>query len=126
MPVISYSWRSIIRGLIAVKEGMIWRVGDGGQINMWIDPRIREALLEGHSHHGITLFLQRFRVTGRLDPHTGGWDAELIHDLFWEEDVQTYLIYPNQARQGGYVLEDRVRAEPALSIGVIELSARTS
>jgi hypothetical protein len=28
-PGISYSWRSIVSGLKAVKEGMIWRVGDG-------------------------------------------------------------------------------------------------
>jgi hypothetical protein len=37
-PGISYSWRSIVRGVQALKDGLIWRVGDGTQINIWLDP----------------------------------------------------------------------------------------
>ena len=37
-PGISYSWRSIVRCVQALKEGLIWRVGDGSQINIWLDP----------------------------------------------------------------------------------------
>jgi hypothetical protein len=33
-PGISYSWRSIIRGIQALKKGIIWRVGDGEQIRI--------------------------------------------------------------------------------------------
>jgi hypothetical protein len=36
-PGISYSWRSIVRGIKALKVGMIWRVGDGSRINTWLD-----------------------------------------------------------------------------------------
>uniref|UniRef100_A0A8I6XTR8 Reverse transcriptase domain-containing protein n=1 Tax=Hordeum vulgare subsp. vulgare TaxID=112509 RepID=A0A8I6XTR8_HORVV len=32
---ISYSWRSILQGLDVVKQGYIWRVGDGTSINIW-------------------------------------------------------------------------------------------
>ena len=39
-PGISYSWRSIIRGVRALKNGLVWRVGDGTQINIWLDPWI--------------------------------------------------------------------------------------
>lgn len=28
-PGISYTWRSIVRGLKALEKGMIWRVSDG-------------------------------------------------------------------------------------------------
>jgi len=29
---ISYTWRSILKGiLVLIKEGMIWRIGDGGR-----------------------------------------------------------------------------------------------
>jgi len=39
-PGISYSWRSLIRGLKALNNGLIWRVGDGTNINIWTDPWI--------------------------------------------------------------------------------------
>ena len=39
-PGISYSWRSLIRGLKALNDGLIWRVGDGTNINIWTDPWI--------------------------------------------------------------------------------------
>jgi hypothetical protein len=57
---ISYSWRSIVRGLEAIKEGIIWRVGNGDDINMWVDPWIPRARLEGRSLHGRTLSSQEF------------------------------------------------------------------
>jgi hypothetical protein len=36
----SYSWRSIVRGIQALKEGLIWRVGNGEKLNIWLDPWI--------------------------------------------------------------------------------------
>ena len=43
-PGISYSWRSIVRGLQALKEGLIWRVGDGSQINIWLDHWVQNVV----------------------------------------------------------------------------------
>jgi hypothetical protein len=34
----SYTWRSIMQGLEVLKKGVIWRVGDGQQIDIWKDP----------------------------------------------------------------------------------------
>ena len=55
-PGISYSWRDIVRCVQALKEGLIWRVGDGSQINIWLDPSPMDsgwsyetALSLGHS-----------------------------------------------------------------------------
>jgi hypothetical protein len=36
-PGISYSWRSIIREIQSLKRGLIWRVGDGNNIDIWRD-----------------------------------------------------------------------------------------
>ena len=36
--VISYTWRSILKGIVVLKEGMIWRIGDGEGIDMWKGP----------------------------------------------------------------------------------------
>jgi hypothetical protein len=36
----SYSWRSIVRGIQALKECLIWRVSNGEKINIWLGPWI--------------------------------------------------------------------------------------
>lgn len=36
----SYCWRSILQEVELVKEGMIWQVGDGDNLNNWKDPWI--------------------------------------------------------------------------------------
>jgi hypothetical protein len=33
-PGISYSWRSILKGINLLKEGLIWRIGDGAKVNI--------------------------------------------------------------------------------------------
>jgi len=43
-PGISYAWRSIVRRVPALKKGLIWRVGDGTQIDIWSDPWIPDGL----------------------------------------------------------------------------------
>jgi hypothetical protein len=35
-----YMWKSILRGLDLLKEGIVWRVGSGKEIDVWQDPWI--------------------------------------------------------------------------------------
>jgi hypothetical protein len=42
----SYAWRSIQRGLQVIRNGMIWRIGNGSSVNIWRDPWI--PLGSGH------------------------------------------------------------------------------
>ena len=34
----SYTWRSILKGINLLNKGIIWRVGNGKSINIWNDP----------------------------------------------------------------------------------------
>jgi hypothetical protein len=34
---ISYAWRSLLHGVNLIRDGYIWRIGDGVQINIWTD-----------------------------------------------------------------------------------------
>lgn len=38
----SFSWKGIWSAKALVKEGMIWRVGNGTKINVWRDPWIAD------------------------------------------------------------------------------------
>ena len=46
----SYSWRSILRGLEVMKLGIIWRIGDGRDIKIWSDPWIPRGTLRKTNH----------------------------------------------------------------------------
>ena len=89
---ISYSWRSIVRGVQALKEGLIWRVGDGTQIDIWSDPWIPDGITRRPiTPRGHTLLR---RVSELIDPVSGDWDRALIRSVFWEEDVARILCIP--------------------------------
>jgi hypothetical protein len=34
----SYSWRSIMKGTELLKDGVVWRIGDGTDVKIWSDP----------------------------------------------------------------------------------------
>jgi len=55
-PGISYTWRSIVRGLQALKKGLIWRVGDGTRIKIWEDPWYPMVFPEDQSLLGDTIY----------------------------------------------------------------------
>lgn len=76
----SYTWRSICRGLGVLKNGMIWRVGNGSHINIWSDPwlprgQTRKPIIPKGSNI-IT------KVEELIDPYTGRWDVELLKQTF--------------------------------------------
>jgi hypothetical protein len=91
-PGISYTWRSIVKGINLLKEGLVWRVGDGRNVQMWSDPWIPR---EG-SRLPITPRRQNAltHVHELIDPHTGSWDALLVEDIFWPIDAQAILKIP--------------------------------
>lgn len=76
---ISYTWRSILKGVELLNEGLIWRVGNGESINIWSDPWLshditrKVATPRGNSPA---------RVSELIDPTTGSWDEALVRDLF--------------------------------------------
>jgi hypothetical protein len=93
-PGISYSWRSIIRdrGVQALKNGLVWRVGDGTQINIWLDPWIPHGVTRRPiTPRGHTILK---KVSDLIDPISGEWDVSLINEIFWEEDVELILAIP--------------------------------
>lgn len=100
-PGISYSWRNIIRGIQALKNGIIWRVGDGEWIRIWEDPWIpRGQMRRPITPRGAILLT---KVSELIDPITGSWDIQLLNDVFWEEDVKEIMTIPVRIDQNDFV-----------------------
>jgi ribonuclease HI len=89
---ISYTWRSILKGLNLLKEGIIWRIGDGKTVNIWTDPWIPRNNLRRVITPRRGSLLQK--VADLINPVTGLWDEVLVRDIFWEEDANIILAMP--------------------------------
>jgi len=82
----SYTWRSILKGLEVLKRGVIWRVGDGRRIKIWDDPWIPREWsrrpITPRSNNILT------HVDELIDPSSGQWDEQLVREIFWQQDVE--------------------------------------
>jgi len=93
----SYTWRSILKGIELLKKGLIWRVGDGRNLEIWNDPWLpRDSCRRPITPRGMNLL--RY-VEELIDPTTGGWDVPLVRELFWEEDARLILALPVHEEQ---------------------------
>ncbi|XP_073355407.1 uncharacterized protein [Aegilops tauschii subsp. strangulata] len=91
-PGISYTWRSILKGVALLKEGLICRVGDGTSIKIWSDPWLnREGLRTPKTPRGRCLLT---RVCELVDPDTHQWDESLVRDIFIEDEAKIILATP--------------------------------
>lgn len=96
-PGISYTWRSIVRGIKALEKGLIWRVGDGQQIRIWDGPWLPVGVTRRpRTPRGSVVWN---KVSDLIDPSTGGWDTQLVKDIFWEEDAALILAIPTRPDQ---------------------------
>jgi hypothetical protein len=82
---VSYTWRSILKGIELLKDGVIKRVGHGLSIDMWHDPWVsREGSPFLITMKGNMMINQ---VNDLIDPVTGGWDEQLVDDCLWLADA---------------------------------------
>lgn len=79
-------------GVNLIRRGHIWRVGNGEKINIWKDAWIPQSptkkVLTNRGSHLLS------RVSDLIDPATGDWDVQLLHQTFWQIDVQRILAIP--------------------------------
>lgn len=73
-----------------LKEGVIWRVGNGDSIRIWDDPWLPRGITRWPlTPRGQTILTM---VSDLMDPITGNWDEELVKDTFCVEDEE--LVKP--------------------------------
>jgi hypothetical protein len=104
-PGMSYTWRSILRGLNLLKEGVVWRVGSGEHIDVWKDPWIPRGITRRLRTPDV--LQEDLKVSDLIDPTTNQWDVEVLRGLFCPEDMNDILKIPVR---GG--MEDTVAWHP--------------
>jgi hypothetical protein len=72
----SYTWRSILKGVEVLKKGIVWRIGDGSKVNLWEDPWLpREPSRKPITPRGHVLMS---KVSELINPIICSWDEDLV------------------------------------------------
>jgi hypothetical protein len=98
---ISYAWRSILHGIKLVKEGYIWRIGNGESVRIWDDPWIPKLWDRKISSPRNGNLLEK--VAGLISPVTGTWDDQLVSETFSADDTRLILSMPVSANVEDFI-----------------------
>jgi hypothetical protein len=95
----SYGWRSILGSCYLLKEGLLWRIGNGEDTKIWGDkwiPRTTTFTIQSTPR----LLNLDAKVAELLDRDGFGWKKDLIETLFFLEEAEAILVVPiNLSRQ---------------------------
>jgi hypothetical protein len=92
----SPTWRAIEHGLELLKEGLVWRIGNGTRVRIWRDPWIPRS-----STRKVITSQGRCRikwVADLLDANTN-WNEQLVRQIFLPMDADAILSI-RTSRQG--------------------------
>ncbi|XP_059453388.1 uncharacterized protein LOC132183934 [Corylus avellana] len=89
----SYAWRSIQRSYDLLKEGLIWRIGNGSSVKIWGEkwiPKPNTYKVQSHPHT-----LDRESVVSVLiDLDTRWWNQPLLKEIFTPEEITLIQTIP--------------------------------
>ena len=87
----SYSWSSIWSSKALLKEGVVWRVGNGSQINLWDDPWV----VDEEGRYLTSARTEQFTwVSDLIDFERKEWNVEVVEANFNDRDVRCILGTP--------------------------------
>jgi hypothetical protein len=85
----SPTWRAIEHGLVLLKKGMVWRIGDGRTVRIWRDNWIpRPCNLKPI---GQARACRIRRVEHLIDQESKAWDETILRRYFYKCDVEEIL-----------------------------------
>jgi hypothetical protein len=94
----SSTWHAIEHGLELLKQGVIWRVGNGASIRAWRDPWIpRESSRFPSSSQGRC----RYRWVADFLLPDGTWNEERLSQFFHDDDAAEILKIKASSRNEG-------------------------
>jgi hypothetical protein len=89
----SYAWRSILKARELVKEGLIWRIGNGESVPIW-----GAKWLPIKSTHcvqsPVSILTGTAVVKDLIDQDSRWWNQQLLEDIFKPEEVRAIQSIP--------------------------------
>ena len=93
----SYAWKSILSAREVVKNGMVWRIGDGNSMGIRED-----KWLPDQCYRKVTSPLPSIppdlKVSCLIDTNTREWKADLIKQVFAPQEAEKILSIPLSIR----------------------------
>ena len=88
----SFTWKSVMAGMKSLRNGYIWKVKNGQNIDIWRDAWISNCAnrIIITSRRGNLLE----KVSDLIDPVRNGWDEDLMRQKLWPIDAQRVLATP--------------------------------
>jgi ribonuclease HI len=87
----SLAWKSILSTQDLIKEGMIWRIGNGNDIKIWKDrwiPKPSTYLIQSPCQ----ILTEEARVSELMA--NNNWNIPLIRSIFWEDEAEIICSLP--------------------------------
>ena len=85
----SFTWQSIMAGVESLRNGYIWRVGSGENIDIW-----RDAWIPNCANRRVITPMRGnlfTKVADLIDQVTNFWDEDLLRRILWPIDVQRVM-----------------------------------
>jgi len=89
----SFEWGSIASARELLKDGLVWRIGNGENVNIWGDkwlPTPTTYAIQSSRH----TFSEYAKVVELIDPDTKGWNVPLLKNIFWTEEAELISQIP--------------------------------
>ena len=89
----SFAWRSIFGSRELLREGLVWRIGNSAQVQIWKDrwvPRPSTNMIQSPP----CLLDPDAKVDELIDHDTHWWNQTLLQRIFLKEDVDLILSIP--------------------------------
>jgi hypothetical protein len=99
----SYAWRSIWNSKKLLREGLIWRVGNGSLIKIWEDPWIPRPRAHPASSL-VTILDNHSTISELLDVNTNWWNTNLVQEIFNQEEPRLICSLSACPRNGSDLL----------------------
>uniref|UniRef100_A0A7N2LJ47 Reverse transcriptase zinc-binding domain-containing protein n=1 Tax=Quercus lobata TaxID=97700 RepID=A0A7N2LJ47_QUELO len=123
-PKCSFAWRSILQARDVINKGEIWRIRDGGSINIWehnwlTDPansRIVSPRINNDVVYVKDLFYANTRIwdPGQLERNFLPWEAEVVRRIpVSEGSAEDVLIWPLTQLDGNYSVQSAYKMSEA-------------
>ncbi|XP_042954621.1 uncharacterized protein LOC122291036 [Carya illinoinensis] len=93
----SFIWRSLWSSLGILKEGLVWRVGNGSGIKIWKDKWLPRPVTY-QIQTPINMLDSETRVEPLIDKDCRSWTVDLVQSVFREEEAKLICSIPISRR----------------------------